>query len=123
MKKTLVLFIAVLGLTTACEKEEITPQKPKVVAAATEPNEKAEARKINTCHLRASNGDVLAEGQTCQESGGTCGRKPRCSAKLGGFPDNVVFQNMTQRQVVELWNTDEGMAYLMSKGVYAVTDL
>jgi hypothetical protein len=122
MKKAFVLFVAIAAFTTACEKEDIKPQTQNVVATA--PVEKAESgRKINTCHLRDGNGEVLAEGQTCKEAGGTCGRKPRCTAKLGAFPDIVVFEHMTQRQVVELWNTDEGMEFLMSKGVYAVDDL
>lgn len=121
MKKALVLFVAIAAFATACEKEEIKPQAQHVVTAV--PVEKAEGRKINTCHLRDGNGEVLAEGQTCKEPGGTCGRKPRCSAKLGAFPDHVVFQGMTQRQLVEMWNTDEGMEQLMSRGVYAVDEL
>jgi len=123
MKRTLVLMIAIAGFTmAACEKEEVVPQKPTVVAASSS-TEKIDGRKINTCHLKGSNGEVLAEGQTCQEAGGTCGRKPRCSAMLGGFPDVVIWNNMTQRQIVEKWNTDEGMKELMALGVYATVDL
>jgi hypothetical protein len=122
MKRTIFIVLASIALLAACQKEQLIPK----VDPSTEKPESFEKEMGNTklwtvCHLYFNNKPQI-EGTICKGEGNQCGRKSRCSVAGGRLaePDEIFFMDLTQQQFVDLWETDEGMDYLMSKGVYVV---
>jgi hypothetical protein len=123
MKRSLFMLAAITAVLAACAKEEILP---KTAQHSSTPPESIEKEMGNTkiwtqCWIYVDNKPKY-EGYICKGEGNQCGRKSVCSLANGKFeePDEVVFMDLTRQQFADLWSTEEGMEYLLSKGVYVV---
>lgn len=126
MKKPLVAMAVCIAALVSCQKQELMPNN---AAAITEPEsvekEMGNTKEWRACFLYGADGKPLYDGKICKGQGNDCGRQPRCSIPGGKFidnPDEVIFEGLTRREFAEKWNTDEGMEYLLSKGVYVVEE-
>lgn len=74
--------------------------------------------------MYGADGKPLYDGNICKGEGNDCGRSPRCSIPGGRLPkgDEIIFEGLTRQEFADMWNTDEGMEYLLSKGVYVVEE-
>lgn len=126
MKRKLIAVCMIACVFVACEKEELQPNVPTPVSeeqitdvpepAAIGPNKKKRAK----CCIYNKAGALLAEGLRCTGEGEDCNRLDRCVTPFGiDNAEEVIFEEMTRKEFCELWNTDDGMVYLQSKGVYA----
>lgn len=125
MKNSLLMLIAGIGLLSACAKEDVRPTSTDtaVVPVSIE-KELGNTKQWKWCGAYDGNGHVIASGKICDGTGTECGRSKRCTAMLGitENPDEVVFEDLTRKQFIDMWNTDEGMTSLLSKGVYEVDE-
>lgn len=125
MKKPLITLAICVVALVSCNKQELMPKES---AAITEPGsvekEMGNTKEWRSCFLYGADGKPLLDGKICKGEGNQCGRQPRCSIPGGRLaePNEELFEGLTQQEFADMWNTDEGMEYLLSKGVYVVEE-
>jgi hypothetical protein len=124
MKKALFTLVAAAAIFVGCEKEIIAPTNPAPTVATVEPTTKeaGKTRRLIYCETRDSRGQLLSSGSKCDGKGSDCSTRTHCSIRIrfDENPDDIIFEDMTRQEFVDLWNTEEGMLQLMEKGVYEV---
>lgn len=121
MKNYAIVLLAAAALFAGCEKEIVQPKSTTVTYPVSLEKSNRDTKSKNYCEVRdLGTNTVLAQGTKCTGTGDECGRKSYCTAQLGFTedPDQVIFENLTRQQFIELWNTEDGRIYLTSKGVY-----
>jgi hypothetical protein len=125
MKKPLFALAVCIAALVSCQKQELMPRE---LAATTEPEtvekEMGNTKEWRACFLYGADGKPLYDGKVCKGEGNECGRKARCTIPGGRImePNAEIYLGLTEQEFVDMWNTDEGMEILLSKGVYVLEE-
>jgi hypothetical protein len=124
MKTTLFLLVAAAAIFIGCEKETIAPSNPApTVATVTSTTKEAgKTKRLIYCETRDSRGRLTQSGSKCDGKGSDCSTRTHCSIRIrfDENPDEIIFEDMTRQEFVDMWNTEEGRLELMERGVYEV---
>lgn len=122
--KKLTIAASFMLLLASCAKEQIKPLSVSPEATEIEGTEKEATKRKLYCNVMAADGTtILLHGTKCVYQGDECGRSANCTARIGGkiiAPEEVIFEGRTRGELAEMWEDDEGRAWLMEQGFYEV---